>query len=55
MLSDMKAGEKRLVIIPPEMAFGNNGFYAKSVPGQKRFVISPGEILILDVTLISFQ
>jgi cyclophilin family peptidyl-prolyl cis-trans isomerase len=55
ILSDMKAGEKRLVIIPPEMAFGNNGFYAKSVPGQKRFVISPGEIVILAVTLISIN
>jgi cyclophilin family peptidyl-prolyl cis-trans isomerase len=55
ILSDMKAGEKRLVIIPPEMAFGNNGFYAKSVPGQKRFVISPGEILILVVSLVSFN
>ena len=54
-LSDMKAGEKRLVVIPPEMAFGNTGFYAKSVPGQKRFVISPGEILILVVTLISIK
>jgi cyclophilin family peptidyl-prolyl cis-trans isomerase len=54
-LSDMKAGEKRLVVIPPEMAFGNTGFYARSVPGQKRFVISPGEKLILVVTLISIK
>jgi cyclophilin family peptidyl-prolyl cis-trans isomerase len=55
ILSDMKQGEKRLVIIPPEMAFGNTGFYARSVPGQKRFVISPGEILILVVNLVSFN
>jgi peptidylprolyl isomerase len=55
VLSDMKAGERRLVVIPPELAFGNNGYYARSVPGQKRFVISPGEILILDLTLISFK
>jgi cyclophilin family peptidyl-prolyl cis-trans isomerase/FKBP-type peptidyl-prolyl cis-trans isomerase len=55
ILSDMKTGERRLVVIPPEMAFGNNGFYAKSVPGQKRFVISPGETVILVVTLISVK
>jgi peptidylprolyl isomerase len=55
ILSDMKSGEKRLVVIPPEMAFGNNGYYAKSVPGQKRFVISPGETLILVVNLIGFK
>jgi peptidylprolyl isomerase len=54
-LSDMKAGERRLLIIPPSMAFGNNGFYARSVPGQKRFIISPGEIIILVVTLISIK
>jgi len=54
-LADMKQGEKRLLVIPSELAYGQNGFYAKDVPGQKRFVISPGEILILEVTLISFK
>lgn len=54
-LSYMQAGEKRLVVIPPEKAYGNNGFYAKSVPGQKRFIISPGEILILELYLISIK
>jgi cyclophilin family peptidyl-prolyl cis-trans isomerase/FKBP-type peptidyl-prolyl cis-trans isomerase len=52
ILKDMKQGEKRLVIIPPELAFGvNSGFYGKEIVGQKRFVISPGETLILEVTL----
>jgi cyclophilin family peptidyl-prolyl cis-trans isomerase len=54
-LTEMKQGEKRLLVIPPELAYGQNGFYSRSVPGQKRFVISPGEILILEVTLISFK
>jgi carboxypeptidase Q len=54
-LAGMKAGEKRLLIIPPELGFGENGFYAREIPGQKRFVISPREILILEVTLISFK
>ena len=54
-LADMKVGEKRLAVIPPEMAYGNNGFYSKSVPGQKRFIISPGEILILEISLISIK
>jgi len=55
-LQDMKAGEKRLLVIPPDLAYGiNSGFYGKEVPGQKRFVISPGETLILEVTLIKFK
>ena len=55
-LKDMKAGEKRILVVPPEMAYGvNSGFYGKDIPGQKRFVISPGETLILEVTLIKFN
>ncbi len=51
-LSSMKAGEQRLVIIPPSLAYGEkSGFYGKEIPGQKRFVISPGETLIIEVTL----
>jgi cyclophilin family peptidyl-prolyl cis-trans isomerase len=54
-LKDMKAGEKRLLIVPPALAYGlKTAFYGKETPGQKRFVISPGETLILEVTLIKF-
>jgi cyclophilin family peptidyl-prolyl cis-trans isomerase/FKBP-type peptidyl-prolyl cis-trans isomerase len=55
-LQDMKAGETRLLVIPPELAYGiNTGFYGKEIPGQKRFVISPGETLILEVTLLKYE
>jgi cyclophilin family peptidyl-prolyl cis-trans isomerase len=52
-LQDMRAGETRLLIVPPDLAYGeNSAFYGKEIHGQKRFVISPGETLIIKVTLI---
>jgi peptidylprolyl isomerase len=54
-LKEMKAGEKRLLVVPPDLAYGiKTGFYGKEITGQKRFVISPGETLILEVSLIRF-
>ena len=55
-LNDMKEGEKRLLVIPSDLAYGTrSGFYGKEIVGQKRFVISPGETLILEVTLIKIN
>lgn len=51
-LKDMEPGETRLMIIPSELAYGKTAFYGKEVSGQKRFVISPGETLILEATLM---
>ena len=49
VLGLMKRGEKRLVIVSPEFGYGSSGFYAKSEPGKKRFVISPNTTLIYEI------
>ncbi len=48
---DMREGEVRLLAVPPSLAYGNRGYYGTETPGQPRFVISPGETIILEVTV----
>ncbi len=46
MLKDMKKGEKRLVIIPPELGYGQRGY-----PG----VIPPDSFLVFEIEIIDFD
>ena len=48
----MKKGERRLVIVPADQAYGKSGFYAPERKGEKRFVISPDTVLVYEVTLL---
>lgn len=55
-LKQMKVGEKRLIVIPPDLGYGvKSAYYGQEISGQKRFVISPGETLIYEVTLVNFR
>ena len=51
----MKKGEKRLVIVRPEMGYTANGFYARQRPGEKRFVISPNTLLVYEVESLDIK
>jgi len=52
VLAGMSRGEKRLVILPAEQAYGRNGLYTTEVPGRRRFVISPNTMLVFEVEVL---
>ncbi|MFC1553731.1 peptidylprolyl isomerase [candidate division KSB1 bacterium] len=54
-LMDMKKGEKRLIILPPELAYRQRGFYGRDVEGQKRFHISPNTTVVYTIELLDIK
>jgi cyclophilin family peptidyl-prolyl cis-trans isomerase len=54
-IAAMAKGEKRVVIVPPALGYGTNGFYAKQRPGERRFVISPNTLLVYQVELFDIK
>ena len=55
VLREMKPGEIRVIIVPPEMGYGRGGFYGKNIPGTKRFVISPNSKIVYRIELIGID
>lgn len=49
----MKPGEKRVVIVPSDQAYGLNGLYPPERPGEKRFIISPRTILVYEIEILN--
>ena len=45
----MRSGEKRVAIVSAALGYATRGYYAPSVPGQRRFVISPNTMLIYEI------
>lgn len=51
-LADMKKGEKRVLILKSDLAFGSSGYYAREIQGQKRFVIPPNTTLVYEIEIL---
>jgi hypothetical protein len=52
VLATMKPGERKIVIIPPALAYKTAGFYAPEVPGKRRFVVSPNATLVYEISAL---
>jgi FKBP-type peptidyl-prolyl cis-trans isomerase len=50
----MSRGEKRLVVLPPDLAYGTGGHYGPNVAGEPRFVIHPNTAIAYELELIDF-
>ncbi len=48
-VANLRAGERRVLVIPAAQAYGRAGLYTPEVAGQKRFIISPYALLVYEV------
>jgi cyclophilin family peptidyl-prolyl cis-trans isomerase len=49
VIAGMLPGEKKLAIVPAELAYGRAGIYPPQVPGRRRFVVSPNALLVYEI------
>jgi len=53
VISQMKPGERRTVVVPAEFGYGRSGFYGPDLPGKRRFAISPNVLLVYEVEALA--
>ena len=51
-ISAMSPGERRVVIVPADSAYGRAGLYTPEVPGKRRLIISPYAMLVYEVEIL---
>jgi len=51
VIARMKAGDRKSVAVPAELAYGRAGYYAPEVPGTRRLVISPMTMVVYQVAV----
>jgi peptidylprolyl isomerase len=51
-IARMKKGERRLLIVPADQGYKTSGFYAREMPYEPRFVISPDTLLVYELEIL---
>lgn len=51
-VSMMRLGEKRVLIVPSEQAYGVQGYYPKERKGERRFHVSPNQTVVYEVEVV---
>ena len=51
-VAQMRPGEQRVVILPADQAYGRSGHYGPSLPGQRRFHVSPNTMLVYEIEIM---
>jgi cyclophilin family peptidyl-prolyl cis-trans isomerase len=52
VLAGLEPGEGTSAVVPPALGYGNGGHYGPDRPGERRFVISPGSLLVYGVRVL---
>jgi len=54
-VAQMRKGEKRVLIVPSEQAYGAGGYYPPDRKGEKRFHVSPFKTIIYEVEVLDIS
>lgn len=54
-VSQMRKGEKRVLIVPSAQAYGVQGYYPPERKGEKRFHVSPNQTIVYEVECIDLK
>lgn len=54
-MTEMKKGEKRILILPAALSYSVQGYYGPEKEGEQRFFLSPNTTLIYEVAIIEIN